>query len=514
MKTDSINQARVRTPSGWSNRVLQLALVGIFFLTFYPFRFAPRAQSVAHSSPLLLGGIRKEGRSLDILLNILLFVPFGFGVSEKSRERGWSRGATFFAALIAGFVLTYSVEFAQQYTPTRDSRWEDVLTNTIGSVAGFVMFELCGRLLVRWASAIESRIREFLTLSRAALLLPVYFLAWFAVTATLQREAHFTNWDPEVRLVVGKDAGGYPPSNWKGSIYRLQIWSRALPRDLSRELTSGETSAAQPGLLASYDFLSSQPLQDRMQMLPDLQWSSRASAVPAQGGLAFGGESWLSSRAPAVNLIRALQKTNQFSLEFAFTPAASNGVYADIVSISSPSGVDNLYVRQEDSRLTFWFRNPITVGHARLAWSIPDTFAAGLRHDVLFSYDGSDAAVYVDGQEHRGAYQLGPGTVLAELMHRAKPEELKGYAFIYDALIFFSAGALLGLAAFPPRPRSALPSLLLAGEFFLAPWLLDRILSRGSGRPVSAEMIFSSLILVVAASLWINADHELFSAGD
>jgi glycopeptide antibiotics resistance protein len=513
MNSDLINQASVSRPNGWSNRVLLLALVGIFFLTFYPFRFASRAQSFSHSSPLLLGGVRKEGRSLDILLNILLFIPFGFGVSEKLRERAWPRGATFVAALIAGFALTYSVEFAQQYTPTRDSRWEDVLTNTIGSVAGFVMFELCGRLLVRWASRIDGVLRASLTLRRAALLLPVYFVLWSGVTAALQRETHLTNWVSDARLVVGKDAGGYPPSDWKGSMYRLQLWSRALPGDLSRAITNG-SSASQSGLVASYYFLSSRPLQDRMQTLSDLQWNSRISAVPTQDGLTFGGDSWLSSQAPVTNLVETLQKTNQFSLEFACTPAASANVDADIVSISAPSGIDDLYVRQEDSGLTFWFRNPITIGHARLDWSISDSFAAGQRHDVLFSYDGSDAAFYVDGQEHRGTYQLGPGTVLAELMHRVKPAELRGYAFIYDALVFFPAGALLGLAAFPLGPRNPLTSLLLAGEFILAPWLLDRILSRGSGRPVSAEIIFSSLILVVAASLWINADRELVSTGD
>jgi hypothetical protein len=515
MNTDSINQARASTSSGWSNRVLLLALVGIFFLTFYPFRFAPRAPSVVHSSPLLLGGIRKGGRSLDIFLNILLFVPFGFGVGEKLRERGWTRGSTFLTVLIAGFALSYGVEFTQQFTPTRESRWEDVLTNTIGSAAGFVVFEFCGHLLVRWASRVESKFRESLTFSQAALLLTVYFVVWFAVTATLQKGTHLTNWDPGAQLVMGKDAGGYPPSNWKGSIYRLQVWSRALPDDLSRALTSGETPAAsQSDLLASYDFLSPQPLQDRVQLLPDLRWSSGTPAVPAQDGLAFGGDSWVSSQAPLKKLVETLQKTNQFSMEFACTPAQSTGVYADIVSISSSSGIDDLYMRQDDSRLTFWFRNPITTGNARLSWSIPDTFAAGQRHDVLFSYDGSDAALFVDGQKHRGAFQLGPGTALAELVHRVKPAELKGYAFIYDALIFFPAGALIGLAASPLGPRNALTSLLLAGELILAPWLLDRILSRGTGRPVSAEVIFSSLILVVAASLWINADRELASAGD
>jgi glycopeptide antibiotics resistance protein len=309
--------------SGWSNRVLLLALAGILFLTFYPFRFSARAQSLDHLSPFFLAGIWKGGGPYDVVLNISLFVPLGFGISEKLRDRGWSREKMFFATWVGGFLVSYTIEFLQQYTPTRQSRWEDVCTNSMGAIAGFALFQLCGSFLVRWALAAERVLRASLTLRRAALLLPIYFAVWFGISVALQRETRLTNWD----------------------------------RD---------------------------------------------------------------------------------------------------------------------------------------------------------SDNGSSARLYVDGTKYRDVYDLGPGTGLAKIVGRTKPSELEGYAYIYDALIFFPAGVLFGIAAmsFGPRDLPTYLLILLAVEVLLPPWFLDRILSHISGRPMSARSELLCLILFVAGGFWINGDRE------
>jgi glycopeptide antibiotics resistance protein len=172
-----------------------LALAGILFLTFYPFRFALRSSHLAHSSPFLLGGVAKGGSRelLDDTLNILLFMPFGFGVSEKLRERGWTGRTIFIATWIVGFLLSYSIEFTQQYTPSRQSRWEDVCTNTTGAIAGFLLFVLCRKWLVKWASKVEDALRAWLTIRRVAVLLPIYFILWFGLSAILQKDARYIN---------------------------------------------------------------------------------------------------------------------------------------------------------------------------------------------------------------------------------------------------------------------------------------------------------------------------------
>src|ERR1700686_2598518 len=82
----------------WSNRILILSLLGIAYLTFFPFRFHFAASFVFHRFPFLLGASDKHSGHLDFFLNVLLFVPFGFGICAKLRKRGASRWTSLFLA--------------------------------------------------------------------------------------------------------------------------------------------------------------------------------------------------------------------------------------------------------------------------------------------------------------------------------------------------------------------------------------------------------------------------------
>src|ERR1700690_1079373 len=143
MRTRTIGP-NARTPfCSWSNRFLIAAVAGIVFLTLFPFRFAlPNLPGQA--PPFLLGGSLKTAGWFDALLNVALFIPFGFGLAEKLREDKKSRASTFFIVLASGTLFSYSIELAQAYIPMRDSGWEDVVTNSTGSVMGFLLYELLG----------------------------------------------------------------------------------------------------------------------------------------------------------------------------------------------------------------------------------------------------------------------------------------------------------------------------------------------------------------------------------
>ena len=47
------------------------------------------------------------------------------------------------------------VEVLQFYIPARDSGWEDVISNSMGSVAGFFLFQLCGGAILEELSKWE-----------------------------------------------------------------------------------------------------------------------------------------------------------------------------------------------------------------------------------------------------------------------------------------------------------------------------------------------------------------------
>jgi len=496
------------TPSyGWSNRILIAAIAGILFLTLYPFRFVATADLPGGSSPFLLGTAGKT-KLFANFLNILLFVPFGFGLSATLNSRVKSLKKILLLVLIAGALLSYCIEFLQLYIPPRDSGWEDVYTNTIGAVVGCIAFLLSGKVVARILSGCEFVFESWLTPRRITALLLTYFGIWYAVSASLQRETRLTNWEPETLLLVGNDASGRLASTWKGTVLRLQLWDRALPDDVARQVAAGEMpEGAQTGLLGAVEFSGMPPYRDLKQFLPALSWTPKAPSQSDSSPVLLDGKSWLISAQPVTELVTDLQRTNQFSVRVVCTPAGVEGINGRIVSISQAPGLVNLNLRQEEANLVFWFRNALSVRRSILTWSIPHVFNVGQARDILFSYDGADLALFIDGVMQPPIYRLGPGTGLARLLRSVRPSELEGYNYIYLILVFFPGGILLGIAARLLNLRNPATSLLLAVGLLLPAVGLELILSAVSSRPLSPGYIVLSICIAVAGSLWINADH-------
>jgi hypothetical protein len=501
------NEPASSTPQ-WSNRILIAAAVGIFFLTLFPFRVVFHPRLPGHASTLFLGGQGKDVGPLDAFLNVLLFVPFGFGLAEKLRKRGKPRAVTIARVLVTGALLSYAIEFLQFYIPGRDSGWEDVLTNSTGAAVGSLLFNAWGEAVLRFLSRIDAGLETFLTWRRVALTLVVYFACWFAVSARLQKETRLSNWDPHCLLTVGNDAAGQRSTGWQGEVFELQLWDRALPDALATALTAGmapnDTSAVP---VAAYIFADSPPFRNRMKPLPELSWASGAPAPGDPEKLILDGKSWLASEAPASDLAADLQKTNQFAVRVVCRPTQGAGSDGRIVSLSRP-GLINLAVRQEDANLVLWFRNPLSARHALLAWYIPDVFATDRRRDILYSYDGSNVSLFIDGKKEPQVYRLGPGTGLARVLRRVKTVELDGYADIYYAAVFFPAGVFLGIAARRLSSRHVIGWLSLAFALLAPPWLLEWLLISVSGRFFSLRYVLLSLVLACGSALWINADRR------
>jgi hypothetical protein len=292
----------------------------------------------------------------------------------------------------------------------------------------------------------------------------------------------------------------------------VQIWDRPISNDEARRISAtARADQANPGPLVSYDFSTSAGLQGGSNLAIPLLWSPNPPTHPDSGSdsLDLDGSSWLSSRAAIPQAIQRLQKTNQFALRIICAPAKANGPDARILSISQPSGLADLNVRQEGPALVFWFRNGISAKKSQLASHVPELFRTSESHDILYSYDGSNLSLYLDGKPQLMRYELGPGATLATFVHhRVKTAELAGYNYIYYALVFFPAGALLGIAARQasrnPFARYATFALLL----LMVPVLLEFLLVAVSGRAFSLAALPLSISLMIGGILWINADRH------
>ena len=72
--------------------------------------------------------------------NILIFAPYGFFISMASRSRG------FFKTLFFSMGLSLCVEIVQLFTRVGSFDVDDILLNTIGGVAGYIIFLICNAM--------------------------------------------------------------------------------------------------------------------------------------------------------------------------------------------------------------------------------------------------------------------------------------------------------------------------------------------------------------------------------
>lgn len=79
--------------------------------------------------------ILEEGISMATILNIVLFIPFGFLSALNFKKL---RDKRIYGILI-GLIFTITIEFLQSFTG-RFVQLEDIIMNTIGTYIGYILF--------------------------------------------------------------------------------------------------------------------------------------------------------------------------------------------------------------------------------------------------------------------------------------------------------------------------------------------------------------------------------------
>ena len=85
----------------------------------------------------------------NLLGNVLIFVPFGFFMPMASRYR------SFFTTVFYSFGLSLCVETFQLITKVGSFDVDDLLLNTIGGLAGYVIFVICAAVRRRYVNKEE-----------------------------------------------------------------------------------------------------------------------------------------------------------------------------------------------------------------------------------------------------------------------------------------------------------------------------------------------------------------------
>ncbi len=183
-----------------------LATAGLIFIAAMTLVPHPELTEQANATPvwcLVCGDLGLE----DVILNIILFLPLGFGL----RLAGLSRRQAFGIA----FLTTFTVESLQfSLIAGRDASLSDVLTNSTGGWLGIMLAERW-REVVLPAPALSRR----LALLGAVIWLGIQTGSGFLIRISLPRTVYFAQWAPEL--------GQF--DQFRGRVLRARLNDKNLP---------------------------------------------------------------------------------------------------------------------------------------------------------------------------------------------------------------------------------------------------------------------------------------------
>jgi VanZ family protein len=90
----------------------------------------------------LIRDLSKNINTIDILLNILAFIPLGFLLHRLLKLKLEFSLYPVFIVLIVGISISLGCEILQHFLPSRSSSIIDVLTNTLGLILGITINKL------------------------------------------------------------------------------------------------------------------------------------------------------------------------------------------------------------------------------------------------------------------------------------------------------------------------------------------------------------------------------------
>jgi VanZ family protein len=497
--------------NNWPRMLIGLCLLLILISTLFPYSFFLQERSSVLSELLVIVTPIRTIGLIDLINNVLLFLPLGFGLSWEARKIGLRKVAVIAAIVLICFSLSLTVELLQIFLPSRYPSLIDVFFNTISGFLGCIVFNLWESKLINNAIIIINKAKLLLYDRKLIFIILGYIIFTFLISVPLQKAVSLSNWDSSFPLLLGNEQTGNRP--WKGHIYQLQITNRPLTKlEIAKTFAEqGPFASIKGGLLASYKLVDDKSLQDQTGHLSTLLWKGEPLLNQSNDYTRLTANRWLETKEPVSYLARMVQQTNQFTLS---TTAATADIRqigpARIISYSSDPWHRNFTLGQEGSNLVFRMRTPLTGENGmRPELVIPEVFADTRIQHIAITYDGAYLLVYLNGRQHPYSLELSPGAKLFSYLLDLDFYEMSGYKIAYYGIVFFPLGLLLCL--FMTKFRSFMVRQLFLIVIILAlSSMLEAILVKVSGRAMRLENLVLSFIFGLSPQLiYIILNHGL-----
>ena len=485
----------------WGPFLFYTACILIALLTLFPYQILP-SETVEHrQEPFFLWFFEKYPDWRDVFLNVLLFVPFGFGLGWRLDKWKFRWPVALVLTCAASGAFSFCIELTQNFMPTRASSWFDVLANSAGGPLGWILFRRFGYRIGQLLSCFLDNFLRILSAQAMAAAFIVYAALGIVASIPLSLEANLSNWNLSYPLVIGNVPNGEYP--WHGQIFELTIADRAVDAaEVPDVFQNGLASMAGGNIVASYGRTSPRNTQDGTDHFPELHWTPQGTTDAGLKAGLLPGLGWMQTESAAVTVQKRIRDANQFSV-YVVCSAIRTSSYgpAWMVTLAPDADQRNLALGQQLSHLVFRLRTSTTGIYGQPPeYRISKFFLTAGTRRILFTYDGAALRSYWDGR--RGyAMELGPGAALFRHLRQLRQFETPGYKALYYGLIFVPLGCALALAT---RISKRISALAVGCGLFVPSALLEPILEGLSRRPLYPGNVLLGIGLTTASYAFLR----------
>jgi glycopeptide antibiotics resistance protein len=470
---------------GW--RILVGASLLICAVTLAPFNFQFAKISLAAIASFL----SYAGDAWDLSGNVLLFLPFGFGLAAVLKGK---RGSLAIALLLSG-LFSLAVETLQLGLLGRTPSWIDVGTNLVGGGLGSVVYSFWQLIGLRF-----SQVRQSVTVPTVVAALIGWVLLMGFLCLGLQRAALLSNWDLSFPLLVGNELTSDRP--WNGKVSRVEISDRALS---AMEVAEVLKAAPLPQPIAVYSLSGAGNYRDRTRHNPDLVW--RGSPQAATDGAAVSDQRWLVTDQPVKALSKRLRQTSEFTIYVsAQTADLSQGGPGRILSISADSMHRNFTLGQLQDKLILRLRTPITGENGKLfGLLVPQVFRDRQWHQFVVCYEDNVLRFYIDRPDRVLVVPLTPEFTLLQryfapfegILSQVPAFNLQLQRVLFRGVFFAPLGMLVALLLSMVQGQRRFYGLVLGLGMGIPAVLLELMLRKMSwnGALISLGIAIATLCL-------------------
>ncbi len=433
--------------------LITLSWFVIILLTLFPYDFFIQETLSQFSYDFLFKRTERPANIQDLVLNILLFIPFGFGCTAFFTQVLNIKIVTVAKLVVTiSFILSFVIEILQLFIPTRNPTYVDLLMNTLGGVTGFLIFYLFRKYITKIFFQATALSEKLLSIPLLSVLIIIYIVLASAFNINIKfleaiKTWNLSNWDLDYPLVLGNEVTEDRP--WNGNISHLCIANRKISEiEINQILKDENCDGIKNKAIAAYKFTPTNKnyFADRQGNTPNLVGKKQQLNYPTQDSIQLGKLNWLQTEKPVTLLNQKIRDSSEFTLFIKYaTLSLSQTGPARIISISKDPYNRNLTLGQWNNNLSIRVRNLITKKNGtRPEFNVANFFGDTQYHKLIITYSIKNLSVYIDKLANQHIINFSPQTTLfwnlsppfSSIIHVNENNTRLYYLIYYIILVF------------------------------------------------------------------------------